>query len=139
VPSATSTLLLTEGVFSGVSIFAIQYNFADYLTAIDRALDGDYAPLLALTEAWIAWPPPNPLGGGRALSVVVACNEYSAPFDLAHKLAKRGGRLRTAARRVARRRLRVVLEAGLGGLTLGTGRLLPRVPATARPHRPDSP
>jgi pimeloyl-ACP methyl ester carboxylesterase len=89
VPSPTSTLLLTEGVFSGVSIFAIQYNFADYLTAIDRALDGDYGPLLALTEAWIAWPPPNPLGGGRALSVVVACNEYSAPFDLDHKLAKR--------------------------------------------------
>jgi pimeloyl-ACP methyl ester carboxylesterase len=89
VPFPNSTLLLTEGVFSGVSIFAIQYTFADYLTAIDRALDGDYGPLLALAEAWIAWPPPNPLGGGSALSVVVACNEYSAPFDLDHKLAKR--------------------------------------------------
>ncbi len=72
-----------------MSIFAIQYAFADYLTAIDRALDGDYGPLLALTEALTALPPPNPLGGGRALSVVVACNEYSAPFDLDHKLAKR--------------------------------------------------
>jgi pimeloyl-ACP methyl ester carboxylesterase len=89
VPSPNSTLVLTEGVFSGVSIFAIQYNFADYLIAVDRALDGDYGPLLALAEAWIAWPPPNPLGGGRALSAVVACNEYSAPFDLDHKLAKR--------------------------------------------------
>lgn len=89
VPFPNSTRLLTEGTFSGVSIFAIQYTFADYLTAIDRALDGDYAPLLALTEAWTALPPPNPLGGGRALSVVVACNEYSAPFDLDHKFAKR--------------------------------------------------
>jgi hypothetical protein len=42
-----------------------------------------------LTEAWTERPPPNPLGGGSALSVVVACNEYSAPFDLDHKLAKR--------------------------------------------------
>ncbi|HET6752351.1 MAG TPA: alpha/beta fold hydrolase [Jiangellaceae bacterium] len=89
VPSPNSTLVLTEGVFSGVSVYAIQYNFADYLIAIDRALDGDYGPLLALAEAWIAWPPPDPLGGGRALSVVVACNEYSAPFDLDHKFAKR--------------------------------------------------
>jgi pimeloyl-ACP methyl ester carboxylesterase len=89
VPSPNSTLVLTEGVFSGVGIFAIQYNFADYLTAVDRALDGDYGPLLALAEAWIAWPPPNPLGGGRALSVVVSCNEYSAPFDLDHTFAKR--------------------------------------------------
>jgi pimeloyl-ACP methyl ester carboxylesterase len=84
-----STRLLTEGTFSGVSAFAIQYAFADYLTAIDRALDGDYGPLLALTEAITALTPPNPLGGGRALSVVVACNEYSAPFDLDHKISKR--------------------------------------------------
>ncbi|HET6919484.1 MAG TPA: alpha/beta fold hydrolase [Jiangellaceae bacterium] len=89
VPFPNSTRLLTEGTFSGVSIFAIQYTFADYLTAVDRALDGDYGPLLALTEAWTAWPPPNPLGGGRALSAVVACNEYSAPFDLDHTFAKR--------------------------------------------------
>ena len=89
VPFPNSTRLLTEGTFSGVSAFAIQYAFADYLTAVDRALDGDYGPLLALTEAISALPPPDPLGGGRALSVVVACNEYSAPFDLDHKLAKR--------------------------------------------------
>jgi pimeloyl-ACP methyl ester carboxylesterase len=89
VPIPNSTQLLTEGVFSAVSIFAIQYSFADYLTAIDRALDGDYGPLLALTEAVSALPPPNPLGDSRAVGVVVACNEYSAPFDLDHKLAKR--------------------------------------------------
>jgi pimeloyl-ACP methyl ester carboxylesterase len=87
VPFPNSSRLLTEGTFSGVSAFAIQYAFADYLTAIDRALDGDYGPLLALTEAISAWPPPTP--DGRALSVVVACHEYSAPFDLDHKLAKR--------------------------------------------------
>jgi pimeloyl-ACP methyl ester carboxylesterase len=89
VPFPTSMRLLTEGAFSAVSIFAIQYAFADYLTAIDRALDGDYGPLLALTEAWSARHPPQPLGGGSALSAVVPCNEYSAPFDLDHKLAKR--------------------------------------------------
>jgi pimeloyl-ACP methyl ester carboxylesterase len=89
VPFPNSTRLLTEGAYLGVSLFAIQYTFADYLTAVDRALDGDYGPLLALTEAWTERPPPNPLGGGSALSVVVACNEYSAPFDLDHKLAKR--------------------------------------------------
>jgi pimeloyl-ACP methyl ester carboxylesterase len=89
VPFPTSTQLLTEGAFSAVSIFAIQYTFADYLTAIDRALDGDYGPLLALTKAIGQLPPPNPLGDSRAVGVVVACNEYSAPFDLDHKLAKR--------------------------------------------------
>jgi hypothetical protein len=46
-------------------------------------------PLLALTEAITALPPPNPLGGGRGLIAVVSCNEYSAPFDLDHKIAKR--------------------------------------------------
>jgi pimeloyl-ACP methyl ester carboxylesterase len=89
VPFANSTRLLTEGVFSAVSIFAIQSAFADYLTAIDRALDGDYGPLLALTDAISALPPPNPLGDSRAVGVVVACNEYSAPFDLNHNFAKR--------------------------------------------------
>jgi pimeloyl-ACP methyl ester carboxylesterase len=70
VPFANSTRLLTEGAFSAVSIFAIQYNFADYLTAIDRALDGDYGPLLALTEAISELPPPNPLGdSGRWASL----------------------------------------------------------------------
>jgi hypothetical protein len=29
-----------------MSIFAIQFTFADYLSAIDRALEGDYGPLL---------------------------------------------------------------------------------------------
>jgi pimeloyl-ACP methyl ester carboxylesterase len=89
VPFPNSTRLLTEGAFSHMSIFAIQFDFADYLTAIDRALDGDYGPLLALTEAKTQLPPPSPLGGGRALIAVVSCNEYSAPFDLDHKLAKR--------------------------------------------------
>jgi pimeloyl-ACP methyl ester carboxylesterase len=89
VPFPNSTRLLTEGTFSGLSVYAIQSAFADYLTAVDRALDGDYAPMLALTEAISALPPPTPLGGGRALAAVVACNEYSAPFDLDHKLAKR--------------------------------------------------
>ena len=89
VPFPNSTRLLTEGTFSGVSAFAIQFAFADYLTAVDRALDGDYGPLLALTEAITALTPPDPLGDGRALSAVVACHEYSAPFDLDHKLAKR--------------------------------------------------
>ena len=65
VPFPDSTRVLTEGTFSGVSAFAIQYAFADYLTAVDRALDGDYAPLLALTEAITALPPPTPLGGGQ--------------------------------------------------------------------------
>jgi pimeloyl-ACP methyl ester carboxylesterase len=89
VPFPSSTRLLTEGVFSYVSILAIQDAFADYLTAVDRALDGDYGPRLAVTEAITAVPPPNPLGGSRALNVVVMCNEYSAPFDLDHKLSKR--------------------------------------------------
>jgi pimeloyl-ACP methyl ester carboxylesterase len=47
------------------------------------------ASLLALTEAWTHLPAPDPLGDSRAVGVVVACNEYSAPFDLDHKLAKR--------------------------------------------------
>jgi pimeloyl-ACP methyl ester carboxylesterase len=89
VPFPTSAQLLTEGVFAAVGIFAIQHAFADYVTAIDRALDGDYGPLLALAEAVIKLGPPDPLGDSRALGVVVACNEYSAPFDLDHKLAKR--------------------------------------------------
>jgi pimeloyl-ACP methyl ester carboxylesterase len=89
VPFANGTRLLTEGAFSAVSIFAIQYYFADYLTAIDRALAGDFGPLAALTEAISERPPPNPLGDSKAVGVVVACNEYSAPFNLRHKLAKR--------------------------------------------------
>jgi len=89
VPFPNSTRLLTEGAFSHMSLFAIQFNLADYLTAIDRALDGDYGPLLALTEAITELPPPNPIGGGRGLIAVVSCNEYSAPFDLDHKIAKR--------------------------------------------------
>jgi pimeloyl-ACP methyl ester carboxylesterase len=89
VPFPTGTQLLTEGVFSAVSIFAIQYSFADYLTAIEEALDGDWGPLLALTQAFVERPPPDPLGDSRAVGVVVACNEYSAPFDLDHRLAKR--------------------------------------------------
>jgi hypothetical protein len=89
VPFPNSTRLLTEGTFTGLSVYGIQYAFADYLTAVDRALAGDYAPMLALTEAISALPPPTPLGGGRALQAVIACNEYSAPFDLDHKLAKR--------------------------------------------------
>jgi pimeloyl-ACP methyl ester carboxylesterase len=89
VPFPGSTRLLTEGAFSHMSSFAIQDDFADYLTAVDRALAGDYGPLLALTEAKTHLPPPNPLGDGRGLAVVVACNEYSAPFDLNHNLARR--------------------------------------------------
>jgi pimeloyl-ACP methyl ester carboxylesterase len=89
VPFPNSTRLLTEGTFSGVSIFAIQDAFADYLTAIDGALDGDYGALLALAEAATALPPPNPLGDSGAVGVVVSCNEYSAPFDLDDKLSKR--------------------------------------------------
>jgi pimeloyl-ACP methyl ester carboxylesterase len=82
-----SPRLLTEGTFSGVSVYAIQYAFADYLTAVDQALDGDFGPLLALTEALT--PPPGTGSGGSALSVVVPCNEYSAPFDLDHTIATR--------------------------------------------------
>jgi pimeloyl-ACP methyl ester carboxylesterase len=89
VPFPDSTRLLTEGAFSHMSIFAIQHNFADYLTAIDRGLGGDYGPLLALTEAHTQLPSPNPLGGGRALLSIVSCNEFSAPFDLDHKLSRR--------------------------------------------------
>jgi pimeloyl-ACP methyl ester carboxylesterase len=75
-----STRLLTEGDFSGVSIFAIQDDLADYLTAIHRALDGDYEPLLALTEAKTELTPPNPLGGGTALSAVVASRNGRPTF-----------------------------------------------------------
>jgi pimeloyl-ACP methyl ester carboxylesterase len=89
VPFPNSTRLLTQGAFSHMSIFAIQYTFADYLTAIDRALAGDYTPLLALTEAHTQLSPPTPLSGGRALLAVVSCNEFSAPFDLDDKLSKR--------------------------------------------------
>jgi pimeloyl-ACP methyl ester carboxylesterase len=89
VPFPHSTRLLTEGAFSHMGIFAIQDNFADYLTAVNRALAGDYRPLLALTEAKTHVPPSHPLGGGSALIAVVACNEYSAPFNLNHNLAKR--------------------------------------------------
>ena len=89
VPFPERRRRLTEGIFSGVSLFAIQDDLAAYLTAIDRALARDYGPLLALTEANTQLPPPNPLGGGIALAVVVACNEYSAPFDLNDKLPKR--------------------------------------------------
>jgi hypothetical protein len=42
-----------------------------------------------LTEARTQLPPANALGGGRALSAVVACNEFSTPFDLDHKLSRR--------------------------------------------------
>jgi pimeloyl-ACP methyl ester carboxylesterase len=87
VPFPGSPRLLTEGTFTGVSAFAIQYAFADYLTAVGQALDGDYGPLLALIEA--VTPPPSTGSGGSALSVVVACNEYSAPFDLDHTIATR--------------------------------------------------
>jgi hypothetical protein len=45
-PFPNGTRLLTEGAFSHMSIFAIQFTFADYLRAIDRALEGDYGPLL---------------------------------------------------------------------------------------------
>ena len=89
VPFPNSTRLLTEGAFSFVSMFAIQFSFADYLTAVDRALAGDYGSLLALTEAFTEVPPPNPLGSSAALEVPVTCNEYSAPFDLDDKLSKR--------------------------------------------------
>jgi pimeloyl-ACP methyl ester carboxylesterase len=87
VPFPDSARLLTEGTFTGVSVFAIQYAFADYLTAVDQAVDGDFGPMLALIEALT--PPPSTGSGGSALSVVIACNEYSAPFDLDHRLATR--------------------------------------------------
>ena len=99
MPIANTRRRLTEGLFSGVSIFAIQNDFADYLIAIDRALARNYGPLLALTDANTRLPPPNPLGGGSALAVVVSCNEYSAPFDLDDKLSKRKADFR---RRLAR-------------------------------------
>jgi pimeloyl-ACP methyl ester carboxylesterase len=89
VPFPNSTRLLTEGAFSAVSIYAIQYALPDYLSAIERALDGDYGPLLALAEAISQLPPPNPIGDSRAIGVVVACNEFGAPFDLDDKLWKR--------------------------------------------------
>jgi pimeloyl-ACP methyl ester carboxylesterase len=89
VPFPGSTRLLTEGDFTFVSIHAIQDSFAGYLTAINRAVAGHYRPLLALTEAWNQLPPPHPFGGGSALLAVVSCNEFSAPFNLRHKLAKR--------------------------------------------------
>ena len=87
VPFPDSTRLLTEGTFTSVSVYGIQYAFADYLTAVDQAFDGDFGPLLALTEALT--PPPSVGSGGSALSVVVPCNEYSAPFDLDHTIATR--------------------------------------------------
>jgi pimeloyl-ACP methyl ester carboxylesterase len=87
VPFPGSTRLLTEGTFTGASVFGIQYAFADYLTAVDQAFDGDFGPLLALIEALT--PPPSTGAGGSALSVVVPCNEYSAPFDLDHTIATR--------------------------------------------------
>src|SRR5262249_39536750 len=74
---------------SWTSIFAIEFNFAGYLTAVNRALAGHFGPLLALTEATTQLPPPHPLGGGSALLAVVSCNEFSAPFNLRHNLAKR--------------------------------------------------
>jgi pimeloyl-ACP methyl ester carboxylesterase len=89
VPFPHSTRLLTEGNFSFMTIFAIQYSFAGYLTAIDRALHGHYRPLLALTEAWTQPSLVSAPGGGSALIAVVSCNELSAPFNLGHKLAKR--------------------------------------------------
>jgi pimeloyl-ACP methyl ester carboxylesterase len=89
VPFPNSTRLLTEGDFSFVSILALQHSFADYLTAINRALAGDYGPLLALTEAWTQPSLIFPPAGGSALFAVVSCNEFSAPFNLNHKLAKR--------------------------------------------------
>jgi pimeloyl-ACP methyl ester carboxylesterase len=87
VPFPNSTRLLTEGTFTGVSVYGIQYAFADYLTAVDKAVDGGDGPLLALTEAFT--PPPGTGAGGSALSVVVACNEYNAPFDLDHTITTR--------------------------------------------------
>jgi pimeloyl-ACP methyl ester carboxylesterase len=89
VPFPNSTRLLTEGAFSNMSIDAIQFAFADYLAAIDRALADDYEPVLALTEALTQIPPPNPIGASLAMEVPVTCNEYSAPFDLGDKLRKR--------------------------------------------------
>jgi pimeloyl-ACP methyl ester carboxylesterase len=89
VPFPNSTRLLTEAAFSAMSIFAIQDAFADYLTAIDRALAGDYGPLLALTAALTQIPPPNPIGSSPALQIPVSCNEYNAPFDLGDELRKR--------------------------------------------------
>jgi pimeloyl-ACP methyl ester carboxylesterase len=89
VPFPHSTRLLTEGAFSAMSLFAIPFAFADYLGAIDAALSGDWEPLLALTTALTEVPPPNPIGSSPALEVPVACNEYSAAFDLDDKLAKR--------------------------------------------------
>jgi len=89
VPFPNSTRRLTEGAFSAMSIDGIQYAFADYLTAVGQASAGEYEPLLALTEALTAIPPPNPIGASVALELPVTCNEYSAPFDLAEKLSKR--------------------------------------------------
>src|SRR6266508_4078666 len=88
-PFPNSTRLLTEGAFSALSIIAIQEAFVDYVTAIDRAVAGDYEPLLALTAALTQLPPPNPIGSSPALQIPVSCNEYSAPFDLGDKLSKR--------------------------------------------------
>jgi pimeloyl-ACP methyl ester carboxylesterase len=89
VPFPHSTRLLTEGDFSFMSIFAIQHSFPGYLTAINRALAGDYRPLLALTEALTQPSLIFPPGGGSALFAVVSCNEFSAPFNLRHNFAKR--------------------------------------------------
>jgi len=72
-----------------MSLFAIQYAFADYLAAVGQAIAGDYQPLLALSETFTAVPPPDPVGESFALEVPVACGEYSAPFDLGDTLSKR--------------------------------------------------
>jgi pimeloyl-ACP methyl ester carboxylesterase len=89
VPFPNSTRVLTEGAFSAMSIFAIQDAFPDYLAAVDQASLGNYEPLLAMTAAATAVPPPNPIGSSVALQIPVSCNEYSAPFDLDDKLSKR--------------------------------------------------
>jgi pimeloyl-ACP methyl ester carboxylesterase len=89
VPFPSGPRLLTEGAFSGMSMFAIQYAFPEWLDAVSSASAGDYGPLLALTAAMTEVPPVNPVGLSVAMEPIVTCNDYSAPFDLGDKLGKR--------------------------------------------------
>jgi pimeloyl-ACP methyl ester carboxylesterase len=88
-PFPGGSRLLTEGAFSGMSMFAIQYAFPEWLDAVSSASAGDWGPLLAMTEAMTELPPANPVGASFAMEPIVTCNDYSAPFDLGDKLPKR--------------------------------------------------
>ena len=81
---------LTEGAFASVLQFSLQgEGFASFVTTVESALEGDYDALAGLAAAALRIPAHDTSSVSPALSAVVSCNDFVAPFDLTDDRATR--------------------------------------------------